>query len=171
MKGDHLSTNSLHLASRSLHLVALGLFMLPVSQAAQLDKSSQEALQKTQELLNNPTLREQNAASDPNAKKWNDQVQQMSGNTENREEIYKIAAEVFGDLTQNSGGDATKMMQIMEQAKTNPEAFYNSLTPAQKARIQKLSTRLPAAAQGSAAAPSSDAGRSNTLPVSPGLLK
>ena len=69
-------------------------------------------VQKTQEMLNSEALRKEAIKEDKSAKAWDQHVQQMAGSKENSEDIYKIASEVFGDLTKNSGGDSLKMIEL-----------------------------------------------------------
>jgi hypothetical protein len=71
-------------------------------------------------------------------------VTNISGGGANEEAIYKMAAEVLGNM---KGKSPAEMAKILEDAKQNPEAFVNSWTPEQQAKLKELSERMPAAKQ------------------------
>ena len=112
-----------------------------------LDTASQKALQETQQLLTDPKIRDQEIKKDQGAIKWDGNVNEITGGGQKKEEMYQISSDIMSDLTKKTNGDPVKMLEIMEKAKTNPEAFFNSLTPEEQAKIRGLSQRLPAAQQ------------------------
>jgi hypothetical protein len=141
----------------SLRLIASGILsialVIPCSAIAEpaLDANSQKALQDTQQLLTNPSLRTQSIRKDPAAAKVDAQVEQVTGGGANKEEAYQISSDIMNEIVKKTGGDPVKMVEMLERAKTNPEAFFKSLSPEQQEKIRRLSTRMPAA-QGSSGA-------------------
>ncbi len=103
-----------------------------------------KALEDTQKVLGDPTARAKAAGQDPQALTVQKQVETLTGSPENAAEIYKIASQVLGNLVTQTGGDPQKMMDLLNKAAKNPEAFGNSLTKEQKDAIHALSLKLPA---------------------------
>ena len=118
----------------------------PAAQSPALDAHSQKALVETQQLLTNPAARDAEIKKDPNAQKWDANAAQAVGAGQ-KDQLYGVASDIMGDLVRQTGGDPKKMLELMERAKANPEAFFNSLTPEQKAKITDMSSRAPAAPQ------------------------
>ena len=53
-----------------------------------------------------------------------------------------MAGQVLTELTQNSGGDAQKMLQAVERAKADPAGFAAMLSPATQQRLRELAVKL-----------------------------
>ena len=120
---------------------------------AKMDARDQEALQKTQQMLTNPVLRKEGMNGDKDALRWDSNAQELTGGGQNKEDLYKIASDIFADMTRQSNGDSIKMLEQLELAKKNPEAFYNSLSKVQRDKISELSNRIPAGKQQNSAPP------------------
>ncbi|MEK7691130.1 MAG: hypothetical protein AAB425_08930 [Bdellovibrionota bacterium] len=113
-----------------------------------LDAASQEALEKTQRMLENAQAREEAIhKTGDRAVQVDQRVKALGGSADQTQKIYQLASEIFGDLAKEAGGDPIKLMQMMEAAQKNPEAFGNKLSPAAKAKIHQLSLELPASQQ------------------------
>lgn len=128
-------------------IVLLVLLSIPAL-AEGLDSYDQEALQKTQELLNNPKERNQAIQADPNAIKADKNAQSLfDGDKQSTDEIYKLASEVFGDVAKDTGGDAEAMKKLLMRYQNDPAGFAKTWTPQQLEALKKLSekVRLPAA--------------------------
>ena len=104
-----------------------------------LDPSAEEALKKTMELLNNTSLR-QEALDNPNAKRADKAVSTVSGGDPAvRNDIYALSSIIFEKITKESGGDTSKMNQLMLEAQRNPASFAEKYFPAGSPEAAKLS--------------------------------
>jgi hypothetical protein len=104
------------------------------------DAASQEAAQKTVELLNNPGARQ--AAIDENKETqiMDQKLESFAG--DQKEAIYRIASEIFKSLNDKSGGDADKMKAILDEAQSNPEKFYNDYMAPQKNAVRDVANEI-----------------------------
>src|SRR5690348_7596925 len=118
---------------------------VPRAGAEDLDPGTAKALQQTQELLKDPAARAQAAQGDAQAAAVEKQVEQLGGTPQNTQAIYDLAADVLGNVAKDAQGDPDKMMQLLEKASKNPEAFGNQFTPEQKQKLRELSQKLPQA--------------------------
>lgn len=59
-------------------------------------------------------------------------------------ELYEVAGVVLTEVAQRSGGDPQVMLDAVTRARTDPETFAASLSPATRARITALAAKLPA---------------------------
>lgn len=108
----------------------------------ELDSASQQALTETQKMLNDPRKLEGFAATNPQAGAVHKNVQNLMGSPEETAALYKLAAQIFGNMAQSTGGDPAAMAKKLEEAKSNPAAFLNSLTPAQRAQIAEMAKQI-----------------------------
>jgi hypothetical protein len=109
---------------------------------ADLDSASQEALEKTNELLLNPSKRKEAIKDDQNAIKADTYTESIGG--EQKEEIYKLTSKVFEKLIKKYNGDATKIQEILTKAMTNPESFANSeFSPEDLKILRELAHKVP----------------------------
>ena len=107
-----------------------------------LDPASAEALSTTLRMLADPASRGQAILGTPGAAEMDRQVQSIAGSSQLAQEIYGIAAAVFADLVTNSGGDAARMSDALERAKSDPASFAARLSPETLQRLRELSTRI-----------------------------
>jgi hypothetical protein len=105
-------------------------------------------LQQTQQMLNDPVLRQKALSSDPRAKAMDSAARQVVGD-QNTGDVYELASELMGTLSEQNGGDPVKMMEMLQQLQKNPQAIEKMLTPEQRAKIKAISERMPAAAPAS----------------------
>jgi hypothetical protein len=126
-----------------MRIAALLLCLISLSgRAGDLDKSSEEALAKTMEVLRSPTERGVEIKGSKRAQDADLQVKAVGGNAQNTEKIYELAAQVMENLVKEGAGDPDKMMQILDQAQKDPSAFANRFTPAQKKLLKELAADI-----------------------------
>ena len=128
---------------RLVPVVALALLASAGSTAAQpLDASSQDALSQTLQILLDPNARAAELAKVPQGATVDQQVRALTGSDALTQEFYAVAGQVLSELTQNSGGDAQKMLQAVERAKADPAGFAAMLSPATQQRLRELAVKL-----------------------------
>jgi hypothetical protein len=93
-------------------------------------------------MLADPASRGQVIASDPTAAEVDRQVQGMAGTPALAQEVYGVAAEVFADLVRDTGGDAGRMNEALDQAKADPAGFAAMLRPETLERLRALSVKI-----------------------------
>lgn len=123
-------------------LLALLLGSVAPLHAQPLDPASQEALAATLGLLRAPALRGPALAGNPQAAGIDKQIQGLTGSPELAQQMYELAAEIFNDLTRNSGGDVGKMSRALEDAKRDPAAFAAMLSPATLQRLREIAVKI-----------------------------
>lgn len=124
-------------------------FQVSAEVVQDLDADTMKALQETQDVLRNPALRAmQPEMKGPAGAALQGQLDALGGTSADQEKIYQMAAEILGDLAKQANGDPAQMEKILEQAKKNPEAFANSLTPQQQQQIKDLAKKLPGPGNG-----------------------
>jgi hypothetical protein len=117
-------------------------FLFLASTAYALDPASQEAKDKTSELLRDPKQREQAVKENGKTKAADAQMKHVMGNEQNTQKAYEISADIMDKMVEQTGGDSSKMQEILEQAQKDPEGFYNKLTPEQKKQIEELAGKV-----------------------------
>lgn len=125
------------------YLTVLICIFMGVAALAQLDSADQEALQKTQELLRNKTERSKAIQTSESSQKVDKHVDSLFGDSSAAKEgIYDLAADIFADLVKQSGGDADKMQQLIQEYQRDPAAFAAKWSPEQKAKLKGLSEKV-----------------------------
>ena len=128
---------------RLVPMVALALLASAGSTAAQpLDPSSQDVLSQTLQILLDPNARAAELAKNPQGATVDQQVRALTGSDALTQEFYAVAGQVLSELTQNSGGDAQKMLQAVERAKADPAGFAAMLSPQTQQRLRDLAVKL-----------------------------
>jgi hypothetical protein len=116
--------------------------MATVPAAAQaLDPASATALAATLRLLQDPAQRSAAISGNPQAAATNQQIQTML-TPELQEEFYALAATIFADLVQASGGDAGRMAQTLAAAQADPAGFVASLSPQTAERLHAFAAKI-----------------------------
>ncbi len=110
--------------------------------AQPLDSTSQDALNKTLQILLDPGARSAGLAKNPEGTAIDQQVRALAGSDALTQEFYAVAGQILTELVQNTGGDAQKMLQVVERAKTDPAGFAAMLSPATQQRLRDLSVKL-----------------------------
>jgi len=131
----------LDLADRYLMIT---LFFLCLNMAhAELDQHQQKGLSDTKTLLKSSAERDAYIKTDKRAQDVDDKVSALAGSSENKEEIYGIAAQVMEKMTQEANGDPAKMQRLLMDAQTNPEAFYGKYFSDQdKAAVRGVANKI-----------------------------
>ncbi len=110
--------------------------------AQAVDPTSQDALNKTLQILLDPGARNAEIAKSPVGSAMDQQVRTLAGSDALTQEFYAVAGQILTELVQNTGGDAQKMLQVVERAKTDPAGFAAMLSPATLQRLRDLSVKL-----------------------------
>jgi hypothetical protein len=110
--------------------------------AQALDPSAQDALNKTLQILLDPNARAGELAKNSQGTAVDQQVRALAGSDALSEEFYAVAGQILTELVQSTGGDAQKMLQAVERAKTDPAGFAAMLSPATQQRLRDLSVKL-----------------------------
>jgi hypothetical protein len=120
----------------------LALAVAGAAAAQALDPSSQDVLDKTLQILLDPNARAGELAKNSQGTAVDQQVRALAGSDALTQEFYALAGQVLTELVQNTGGDAQKMLQAVERAKTDPAGFAAMLSPATQQRLRDLSVKL-----------------------------
>ena len=131
-------------ALMTLAVVVLAVAPAVAPAAAQaLDPSSAEALNAVLRMLANPPQRGAAIAADPKAQAADSRIRALAGGDGKvMEDFYALAAQIFTELTQASGGDVVKLSETLSRAQSDPAGFAALLSPATLARLQELAVRL-----------------------------
>ena len=128
---------------RLVPVVALALLASAGSTGAQpLDSRSEDALGQTLQIMLDPNARAAELAKSPQGATADQEVRALTGSDALTQEFYAVAGQVLTELTQNSGGDAQKMLQAVERAKADPAGFAAMLSPATQQRLRELAVKL-----------------------------
>jgi hypothetical protein len=123
-------------------IVLLGLlFTLNVYAEEKMDEAAAKAMQETNAMMLDPKMREAALAQDPNAKATAEQVKALAkGDPAKEAQLYKMASEAFTKMATEANGDDAKIQEMLEKAKTNPEAFGQNFTEEQKKLLRDLAS-------------------------------
>jgi hypothetical protein len=125
-------------------LIALPAGFAFAQKSAELDKYSEEALQETQKLLKDQKRLEREGLLTPEARQNHENIKGLMGNEADTAEAYALAADIFGDLVKQSGGNSAQMLEMLNQLISKPEAFANKLSPDQQLKLKDLAKRVEA---------------------------
>jgi hypothetical protein len=126
-----------------LFLLALAVGGAATLDAQTLDPASAEALSATLRLLQDPAARDAALAGSPQGAALDRDIQALTGGSPAlTQEIYALAAQVFSELTLNSGGDLTRMNQALDRGRGDPAGFAAFLSPDTLARLRDLASRI-----------------------------
>lgn len=106
--------------------------------AKDLYKVDPQALEKTAQLLENRTQRDEAISKNKDANKADLMARDLMGDGQNLDQLYKAAAKIFRSLANQTGGDNSAMMQKLSQAQQDPQSFLKNLSPEQQQLIKKL---------------------------------
>jgi len=124
----------------ALALIAL-LAAAPVT-AQPLDAASSEALAATLRALQDPALRAAAIAGSAQGAAVDQQIQSIAGSPALTQEFYALAAQVMSELARSSGGDVSRMNDVLERGKTDPAGFAAMLSPETLERLRALSAKI-----------------------------
>lgn len=106
-----------------------------------------DPLKETQKVLTDKAKRNEAIKQEGSKAKAADEYAEKVAGSQGKEEMYGMSAELMTMIEKEAGGDADKMMKILEEAQRNPEAFYNRFSPEQKAKIKAIADKAPKAAK------------------------
>jgi hypothetical protein len=132
---------------RLVRLVGPAMLALLLAQAAplgaqSLDPAASEALATTLKTLMSPSQRSAAISGSPEATTIDQQVRSLTGSEALTEEFYALALDVFSDLTQATGGDITKMSQMLDRGKSDPAGLVAMLSPQTQERLRQFSVKI-----------------------------
>ena len=107
-----------------------------------LDPASQDALDKTLQILLDPQARSGELTKSSQGSAMDQQVRALTGSDALTQELYQIAGEVLKELAQSTGGDPQKMLLAVDRARTDPAGFAAMLSPATLQRLRDLSVKI-----------------------------
>jgi hypothetical protein len=108
-----------------------------------LDKASQEALLKTQQMLSDPKLRKDAISKDTKAQEVDAKVQSLAGSSGSADAIYGLSADIMDSLVKESKGDPVIMQKLINEAMKDPAGFAEKWTPEQKAKLKAIAHDIP----------------------------
>jgi hypothetical protein len=129
-----------------LHVaLVLAALLLPCAPAESLDPTSADSLRDVLRMLEDPAARtgaertgKQTPPLDPRLKGA------LADSPELNQELYELAAQIFSEITEATGGDESKMDEMVARGKSDPAAFAASLSPATRARLRALAEKIEA---------------------------
>ena len=132
-----------HLLSLASVLCFVSLVQQQQARAQNLDTNAQQALDKTQALLRDPSQRANAAGKDSAAHDADANVSSLTkGNAQQSQEVYEISAEVMENIVKQTNGDPVKLQALLQEAQKNPQAFLNSMSSAQQGKVHSLANQL-----------------------------
>jgi hypothetical protein len=124
-----------HVIRRLLPALLLGSILAVCSAPAEpLDDPSARALEQT--------LRSLGAGGGAAIEQQDPRLAPIARSPELTRELYEVAGAVLTELAERSGGDPERMNEALGRAKTDPEGFLSSLSPATRARLSALAAKL-----------------------------
>lgn len=110
---------------------------------ADLDSHEQQGLKDTQRMLRSKSERDEAIKDNKAAKDIDTKVEALTGSGKGKEEIYDLSAQVFEAVTKEANGDPQKMQQLLFEAQSHPQEFYNKYFSAeQKAKVHSLANDI-----------------------------
>lgn len=121
----------------------LGLCLISqVGLANSLSAEDKEALRKTQEVLNNPQLRQDYLSKASDGQKVGNKLNAVTKDPKQQNEIYNLSSEIFADMVKEAGGNEVKLMELLSNAQKNPKGFANSLKPEHRQKLKSLGHKI-----------------------------
>ncbi len=98
---------------KKITLFLIAFISIQIGFAAESKKQDVEkALKLTQQMLKDPEAIKQQTSKSPEAKNADAKVKEIAGSSENEQAIYELAASVFANLVQQSGGNFEQMQRV-----------------------------------------------------------
>ena len=110
--------------------------------AQALEPIATEALAATLRMLLDPTQRSAALAGNAQAGQIDQHIRALTGSDALTQEFYALAADVFQELTQGSGGDPAKMTEALARGSTDPAGLAAMLSPRTLERLRQLSVKI-----------------------------
>ncbi len=108
------------------------------------DEETRSAVRIVQEQMKSPSFHENAAKESQAARKVQTHVKELTGNPENEQDLYNLAAEVLGNMKDMK---PEEMNKTLDEAQRNPASFAKDWTPEQKRKLKELSDRISATKQ------------------------
>jgi hypothetical protein len=125
--------------------LVLAILLLPCAvRADSLDAASADALGNTLRMLEDPVTRP-GADRGTGMPALDPKLKAVTESPELNRELYELAAQIFSEIAQSTGGDVEKMNAMVARGKSDPTAFAASLSPATRARLRALADKIEAA--------------------------
>jgi hypothetical protein len=93
-------------------------------------------------MLTDPGRRGEAIAGSPGGAAADAQGQALAGSPELSEEIYRLAATIFEEITRDSGGDIAKVSEALERGQRDPAGFAAMLSPGTQQRLRELGVKI-----------------------------
>ncbi len=103
----------------------------------------EEALRLTQDMLKDSSQRQNQINKSQAGKAADQKVKDVAGSSENEQAIYELAADVFGSMSKETGGDPEKMQQLLNEGLKDPESFAKRFSPGQLQRLHEIAEKTP----------------------------
>lgn len=103
----------------------------------------EEALRLTQEMLKDPAKRNIQINQSAQGKAAGQKVKDVAGSSENEQAIYELAADVFGSMSEETGGDPEKMQQLLNDGLKDPESFAKRFSPEELQKLHEIAAKTP----------------------------
>ena len=95
-------------------------------------------------MLQDPAARTGAAGMGEQTPAFDPQLKAIAESPDLRKEFDELAAQVFSEITQDAGGDVSKMNDVVARGKSDPAVFAASLSPATRARLRALADKIAA---------------------------
>ncbi len=118
------------------------LSFVPAAVADEAGSGDEAALAKTQQLLRDPAKRSAATRGDAAATAADAQVRTVAKSDADTQAIYDLSADVMATLVELTGGDAAKMANLLEEAKSHPEKLAEKFTPQQRAKLEQIAKQI-----------------------------
>lgn len=120
-------------------MTLLSVLFFAVNVFASEDQVYSQALKQTQDLMRSSEARKGAITTDSAIAA--DKAAEITalGDPAAKSEVYNIAADLMPWLVEQSQGDITKMMQLIQEAQKNPQAFLQRMPSAERQKIKNLS--------------------------------
>jgi hypothetical protein len=122
--------------------LVVALAQVPSLGAQALDPTATEALAATLRMLLDPAQRSAALAGNAPAGQIDQQIRALTGSEALTQEFYALAADVFQELTQGSGGDPAKMTEALARGRADPSGLAAVLSPRTLERLRQLSVKI-----------------------------
>jgi hypothetical protein len=114
----------------------------PAPGAQPLDPTAAQALAATLAMLLDPAQRAAAIAGHPQGATADARMRALTGSDALTHELYALAADIFRELTEATGGDPARMSDTLARGAADPATFAGMLNPQTLARLRELSAKI-----------------------------
>lgn len=101
-----------------------------------------EAMDNTVQMLTDPVLYQAAAQENGETKKAASQLDQITNDPAQQQKIREIAASIFKKMGDKTGNDSKSINESLSAAQSNPEAFAQSISAEDMAKIRSLASEI-----------------------------